>query len=181
MNAAVLDFVRRRLSAKEVAGKRVLEVGSMDVNGCPRAIVQTLGPSEYCGVDIQKGRNVDRVVDASALVAQFGPESFDVVISTEMVEHLVDWRGAFSQMKRVLRPQGTMIVTTRSPGFKYHPYPIDCWRYRPEDMKRIFGDMADVVIEADPEAPGIFVKATKPMKFVEIDLKGLELPPARPR
>lgn len=181
MNQAVLDFVRRRLSVAEVKGKKVLEVGSLDVNGSPRQIVQALEPAEYFGVDIQKGRNVDQVMDVSALVEKLGPDSWDVVISTEMVEHVRDWRTAFSQMKRVLRTDGIMLVTTRSAGFKYHPYPIDCWRYSVGDMQTIFADMRDVAIEPDPQAPGVFVKAVKPMKFVETNLAGINLPPAKPK
>ncbi len=156
MNQTVLDFIRRRLPADTVKGRRVLEVGSYDVNGSPRSVVGPLGPSGYVGVDIQAGPGVDMTCDATALEAAFGRDSFDLVISTEMVEHLEDWRGAVRQMKAVLKPGGRLLITTRSPGFPYHPHPVDCWRFTKEDFARIFGDMEIEEICDDPKEPGVF-------------------------
>ena len=90
MTPACLTFGRRALTAAEVAGARVLNVGAFDVNGSFRTLVDPLGPAEYIGVDIQPGPGVDQICDARALMATFGAESFDVVISTEMLEHVAD-------------------------------------------------------------------------------------------
>jgi SAM-dependent methyltransferase len=107
------------------------------------------------------------VLDARDLIAAFGREAFDLVISTEMVEHVRDWRAVVSNMKGVLRPGGHLLVTTRSAGFPYHGWPHDYWRYQTEDMHRIFADLEILVIEPDPKAPGIFVFARRPEDFSE--------------
>src|SRR2546427_686650 len=152
-NEACLEFGRRHLLPDEITGKKVLEVGSMDVNGSLRAIVQRMAPSAYVGVDIATGPGVDVVCRVSELVARFGEAAFDTVISTEMLEHVRDWRVAVSNMKRVLRVGGTIVITTRSPGFPYHGYPYDFWRYEPDDMRTIFADMRLDALASDPLAP----------------------------
>src|SRR5947209_15379867 len=142
-NDACLEFGRGYLRPEEIAGKKVLEVGSMDVNGSLRAIVQRTMPRIYLGVDIAAGPGVDVVCEVSKLVARFGEAAFDTVISTEMLEHVRDWRAAVSNMKRVLKPGGTILITTRSPGFPYHGYPYDFWRYEPDDIRTIFADRSE--------------------------------------
>ncbi len=169
-NQSGLDFGRRSLAKDEVADRLVLEVGAQDMNGSLRSIVTSLGPRRYVGVDVVPGRGVDEICDAARLLERFGPETFDVVISTEMIEHIRDWRRAIHNMKAVLKPGGALVLTTRSLGYPYHARP-DFWRYEPTDMKAIFGDMDIVSLESDPSAAGVFVKAVKTTPFVEIDLR----------
>lgn len=135
-NAWCVDFVRR-CSRFWPAGAHVLEVGSLNVNGSPRdAMPESIGP--YIGVDLHKGPGVDMVLDACKVNEFFGCEQFDVVISTEMLEHVRDWRPVIYNMLAAAKPNGFVCITTRSPGFEYHPYPLDCWRFTTEDMQRIF-------------------------------------------
>ena len=44
-NRACIDFGRSHLTTDHVAGRRVLEVGALDVNGSLRPVVQAMGPS----------------------------------------------------------------------------------------------------------------------------------------
>jgi len=168
-------FGLRAMRESEVVGKRVLEVGALDFNGGLRSVLVAYGPSEYIGVDLQAGPGVDVTCDVSKLVESFGEESFDIVVNTELLEHVEHWRSAISNLKRVLRPGGVMVTTTRSPGFKYHGYPYDFWRFRPEDMRHIFCDFEILDLIPDPDAPGIFLKARKPELFEENNLDDVEL------
>jgi len=133
------------------------------------------GVERYVGLDISKGPGVDVVGSADSMTNMFGEDSFDIVISTEVVEHIKDWRSAISNIKRVCKPGGTVLLTTRSKGYAYHGYPSDFWRYEPEDMEKIFSDFEILSLERDTEAPGVFIKARKPDKFVETDLSNFEL------
>jgi len=106
-NIAVIEFFIENIDVKEFKGKRVLEVGSKYVNGSVKPLIERFcHPGEYIGVDIERGKYVDIVLPAEKLVEYFGEESFDVVISTELIEHVKDWRITIENMKRVLRPDG---------------------------------------------------------------------------
>jgi 2-polyprenyl-3-methyl-5-hydroxy-6-metoxy-1,4-benzoquinol methylase len=81
------------------------------------------------------------VLPAERLVDYFGPESFDVVISTEVIEHVFDWRLIINNIiKSVLRRGGFIYLTTRSRDFPYHAHSHDHWRYETSDMVEIFRD-----------------------------------------
>jgi SAM-dependent methyltransferase len=170
-----IEFVRRSLCRAEVEGQSVIEVGSYDVNGSVRPDVEALHPRLYLGVDISPGPRVDELCSVYELEQRYGRDSFDVVISTEMVEHVRDWRAAVNNLKHILRPEGTLVVTTRSLGFPLHGWPKDYWRYETADFAVIFDDFEDVVVESDPEMPGVFVKATKPARFTARDLSDIAL------
>ena len=92
-------------------------------------------------------------------MAQLGPRAFDVVISTEMLEHIPDWRAAVTNLKGVCRLGGLILITTRAPGFPLHGAPHDYWRYTVDDIREIFSDMTIVAIESDPQFPGVFMLA----------------------
>jgi len=63
-------------------------------------------------VNIEPGRYVDAVVSAEELVEHFSTESFDVIIATELLEHVKDWRLVINNMKQVLKPGGYIYITT---------------------------------------------------------------------
>ena len=167
MHDSVLAWVGQTLQRDDIAGRRVLEVGSYDVNGSVRPTVEALEPLGYLGVDQSAGPGVDLCVEATDLSAEGGADAFDVVISTEMMEHVVDWRPIITQMVEVLAPGGLLLITTRGPGFPYHPYPIDTWRYTIDAMQALLLACGLILREvvSDAQAPGVFARATKPMDW----------------
>jgi SAM-dependent methyltransferase len=160
-NEAAIEFAHRFIAARDVHGRSVLEVGSYDTTGSVRPFVSALGPASYLGVDIVPGPRVDTLCDVHDLEERFGREAFDVVIATELVEHVRDWRSAWSNLKTVLRVGGLLVVTTRSLGFPFHFGPFDYWRYELDDIRMITADMELIALESDPIAPGVFVAARK--------------------
>ena len=163
MHSSVMAWAREALTRDDVAGARVLEVGSRSVNGSVWPVIRVLGPASYVGVDKIPGRGVNRVVDVADLVDRFGVEAFDLVVSTEMLEHVEDWRVAVRQMAAVTRLGGLVVITTRSEGFPYHEHPVDRWRFSVEQMARIVDAVGCAVVDLcpDPEYPGVFVKARR--------------------
>lgn len=174
-NQACLDFGKNHLKEPEICGKRIIEVGSLDVNGSLRHRVTSLRPDSYLGVDIKSGPGVDETCHAEELLLHYGYEAFDVLISTELLEHVRNWRSAISNMKRTLKPCGILLITTRSKGAEYHGFPYDFWRFELEDMKKIFADFDIKVLIKDPSGPGVLMKAIKREPFVEVDCSKIAL------
>jgi SAM-dependent methyltransferase len=168
-------FSAINLTADDIEGQRVLEVGSRDVNGSLRPLVEHLKPSEYIGTDLRGGPNVDLVCCAEDLLSVFAEEDFGVVISTEVIEHVKDWRKFVSVLKRICKPGGIILLTTRSFGFPYHRGPVDYWRFELEDIANIFSDCEVLKLEPDSGKPGVFAKLKKPEDFIENDLADYEL------
>jgi SAM-dependent methyltransferase len=176
-NVSVMDFFVRHCVADEFRNKKVLEVGSKCVNGSVRSFIERyLSPGEYLGTDIELGKHVDCIVPAEKLAEVFGPDSFDVVISTEVLEHIKDWRTVVDNIKTIVKPGGYVYLTTCSYGFPYHGYPYDFWRYEPLDLRAMMGDFETVASEKDPAYPGVFIKARKPESYVpSVDLSEIAL------
>lgn len=175
-NTSVIEFFVDSCRLEEFRGKRVLEVGSKYVNGSVRPLIEKfLSPGDYVGVDIEPGKYVDVVLSAEKLLEHFSEESFDVVISTELLEHVRNWRLVIDNMKKILNPNGYIYITSRSYGFHYHSYPYDFWRYELDDMRIIFSDFRIECLKRDCEAPGVFLKAIKPPKWIPNDLSNIAL------
>lgn len=172
---SILVFGARVIAPSHVAGLRVLEIGSFDVNGSLRPHVMTLRPASYLGTDMRPGPKVDRVIDASLpdFPAQVGAP-YGLVVSTEMLEHARDWRAAVRNFKACVAPGGHLLVTTRSRGFQLHEYPSDYWRFELDDMRAIFADFEILTLVTDPEAPGLHFYARK-TDAPEVDLFGIAL------
>jgi SAM-dependent methyltransferase len=177
-NTAIVEFVTRVLPAARVAGHRILEVGSRDTHqGLPtlRNVLAPLGPATYLGVDFVGGQNVDEVCRAEELRQRFGEEAFDVLISTEMLEHVQNWREVVDNFKHVVKAGGHLVITTRSHGFALHAYPYDFWRWEVGDMRRVFRDFEIIAIEQDPVAPGVFLLARRPVDWQPLDASDIAL------
>ena len=173
-NAYGITFAALNIRKEEIKDKKVIEVGSRNVNGSVRPLFESYMPKQYIGVDFSMGPSVDIVCNAEKLSDIFEPNSFDVVISTEMLEHVRNWKKVVSNFKRLVAPGGLLYISSRSRGFPYHAYPYDFWRYETEDISEIFSDCVIDKMEKDPEF-GFFAKIRKPNNFKEKDLSSYKL------
>ena len=83
-------------------GLKVLEIGSRAVSS-DSLWRSALPEVDYTGFDIQHGRNVDVIGDAHELSTYFEPNTFDVVMSFAVFEHLaVPWIVA-EEISKVLK------------------------------------------------------------------------------
>ena len=101
MNKQILDFFKSNLTLDEVNGKNIIELGSRYINGSVRPDIEIKKPASYIGVDIEKGRYVDIVCPINELLTRYTPASFDIVISTELLEHVVDFRETINIIKLI--------------------------------------------------------------------------------
>lgn len=113
-----LAFVLERLSGRE----RVLDVGCGE--GHFSAAIAAAG-ARVLGIDVaeeplRRGRARHPGVDLRRVPAvgawPLEDASFDLVWAGEVLEHVADTAGWFSQMRRVLRPGGRLLISTPDHG-----------------------------------------------------------------
>ncbi len=118
----------------------VLEVGGFTLSKC--AIASFPSPRfRYQACDLSAGEIPDTVVsDITNCKDTIADESFDVVLSCDVFEHIDRPWLAASEIGRILRPGG--IVLTRTVwAWRNHPCPIDFWRFSPECLDFLFSPL----------------------------------------
>lgn len=130
--AAMADFVASHLDDRRGQPLRILDVGSMDVNGSYRTFFDAPAWT-YTGLDLADGAGVDMVLTQPYAWGSLPSGSFDVVVSGQAFEHFgVPWVSIL-EVARVVRPGGLVCLIVPSGGYE-HRYPLDCWRFYPDGI-----------------------------------------------
>lgn len=95
--------------------KKILDIGSLDINGSNKYLFEDC---KYVGLDVIPGKNVDVVSIAHEYNAK--KESFDVVMSTNQLEHDIYYEKTLKKMVYLLKPGGLMFFTVPSGGWPEH-------------------------------------------------------------
>jgi SAM-dependent methyltransferase len=122
MHESVMEYVGAAVERYGLEDAHVLELGSLDVNGS----VRKLFSGQYVGIDHKDGKGVDHVMSSHAI--GFPDGTFDVVVSTSMLEHDPAFWRTLPEVARVLRSGGYFILTTVNNHFPEHDRP-DYWRF----------------------------------------------------
>lgn len=157
MNGNVELFLKKCARAIP-ADALVLDVGSYNVNGAVRDYLPVT-----IGVDARDGPGVDAVVDACDLIGRFDSDAFDVVVSTDALEHMEDWFNALVNMWGVLRDGGLLILTMAAAKKGRHNHPNDFWRWSDEEFYQVFGENEILAKFAGGPSIGAMVRKTAPL------------------
>lgn len=158
----------RMLPEGAVERKHVLEVGAYDVNGSCRPLIMQRLPASYVGTDMQSGPGVDIVCDGENLPTVMGVLSKDLVVCTEVLEHVENWFDFLKSVWSVIKPGGVLLLTTRSPGFPLHNHPADHWRFTLPQMLQVFQSQEILTVTKDPTSDpgvGVIIRKTDPDLF----------------
>lgn len=150
-------------------GVRVLDCGSLDVNG---SLKELFTKSKYTGIDIVDGKNVDVVCKAH----EYKDKPFEVVVSAEMLEHDEFYRESLQNMYKLLESGGLLVISAAGKGRPPHGTSTtgrgDIWGtsedyYRnivTQDFKDIYDlerDFSDFQIEYEPNHKDIYFYGIK--------------------
>lgn len=69
----------------------------------------------------------------------FAKNTFDFVVSDQVLEHLENPKKAISESYRVLKRGGIAVHTTCFMNY-FHPSPIDFWRFSPDSLRYLCKD-----------------------------------------
>lgn len=114
-------FVRYKFASSFVDGKKILDLGCGTGYGS-NFLITKFKPREICAVDISveaiKYAKDKFIADnlnftiASAEKIPFGNQEFDIVICYELIEHVNDYFNVFNEIRRVLKNDGILIIST---------------------------------------------------------------------
>jgi SAM-dependent methyltransferase len=102
-------------------------------------------------MDIRLGAGVHLLSDAHALA--LADASFDVVVCTEVLEHLREPQRAIDEMYRVLKPGGTLLLTTRF-LFPIHDAPHDYFRFTKYGLQYLLRRFEDLDVKEETTTVG---------------------------
>jgi len=140
---------------------RILDVGSMDINGSYRGLFSD-PPWFYQGADTGPGKNVDIVLPDPYSWRGISSGSVDVVISGQVFEHVEYFWMTILEMERVLKPGGWICLVAPSGG-PAHRYPVDCWRFLPDGFTALarFAGLETVEIYLTSEKIGKYEDSSR--------------------
>jgi SAM-dependent methyltransferase len=115
--------------------KRVLDVGSGDINGNNRFLFENC---EYDGNDVIQANNVTIVSKTKDL--PFTDDAFDTIVSTECFEHDPEYKESLTKIYKMLKPDGLFFFTCASTGRVEH----GTRRVSPQDSYGTIGNLPDM-------------------------------------
>jgi SAM-dependent methyltransferase len=130
--AAELEKAVRDLAVPAApAGSRVLDYGCAE-----RPYRHLFGTGvDYTGADLDGNAAADLQLNDDGTVPLAGAQ-FDLILSTQVLEHVADPNLYVSECHRLLKPGGALVVTTHG-IMHYHPDPEDYWRWTSAGLKSL--------------------------------------------
>ena len=116
-------------------GKKVLDVGSGDINGNNRFLFQSC---DYDGNDVIEAKNVTIVSKTKDL--PFMDNTLDTIISTECFEHDPEYKASFLKIYDMLKPDGLFCFSCASTHRPEH----GTRRTSPADSYGTIGNLSDM-------------------------------------
>ena len=148
-NARINGHLRRHLERAGIHGGRVLEIGARDH---PRTHMFSAPDWHYSVMDIEEvgviPEGLNLVIADITSCPEIPSGSFDAIVSVDVFEHVNrPWLPA-AEISRLLRPGGLSYTSTLFP-WRYHPVPIDYWRFTPACLEFLFDDLITVEAHFD--------------------------------
>jgi len=132
----------------------ILEVGSYQLPGQePWSDLRKLVPGkQYIGIDARSGPGVDLVENVEELPRP--DASVGTALALNVFEHCPRFWKGFDELKRVLRPDGLLVVSCPF-YFHIHNHPQDYWRFTPQAFEFLLQEFPQTIIgyQGTPKRP----------------------------
>jgi len=124
------------------AGTLVVDFGCGDM---PYRPLFVRNRARYVGVDLPENTSADLHASLGDILP-FADEIADVVLSTQVLEHVPEPHAYLKEALRILRPGGLVILSTHG-NWMYHPHPNDFWRWTGPGLRKIIADAGFQLVE----------------------------------
>lgn len=126
--------------------------------------------AKYIGVDLDDNP-LAQIHDSKDLRMTLVNSTADVVLSTQVLEHVDDPRVYLLECRRVLKPGALLILSTHG-HWMYHPDPVDYWGWTKAGLRKLLCEAGFQVSEIH----GIMGLAATGIQFVQDDLAPIPMP-----
>jgi SAM-dependent methyltransferase len=144
LSAKLTRVTLDRFIERHASGGLTLDVGSQNgpyAGHFPRRVA----------LDLRRGAGVQIVGDAQALGIR--DASFEVVLCTEVLEHVPEPQRMIDELFRVLEPGGRLLLTTRF-LFPIHDAPYDYFRFTKYGLRHLLRRFEIVELEEETDSVG---------------------------
>lgn len=123
--------------------KRLKKGIVLDVGSKHSPYMDKIPYTKYLRLDINKNSKPDICCDLHNI--KWKSNYFDVIVATEVLEHLYDPKKAINEIYRVLKKGGICIMSTRF-IYPYHQDPSDYYRYTWDSLNHLFKNFSKTEI-----------------------------------
>lgn len=141
-----LNRITAHLIEKHVAGRSIHTLADLGCGELPYQHILRDHCSEYLAIDIPGNPRANRTVDLATNRCNVDSGSCDIVWSVQVLEHVADYNMYLTEARRIMSDDGLIIASTHG-QWKYHPDPIDYWRWTSEGLKRTFENNGFEIVE----------------------------------
>jgi SAM-dependent methyltransferase len=113
--------------AKYVAGRGLSTLVDLGCGSMPYKRLFQGHIKEYLGLDLRPSSTVQQYADCCDGVP-IPDDHADIVLSTQVLEHVKDPGAYLADARRILKPGGTLLLTTHG-VWRFHPDPTDYRRW----------------------------------------------------
>lgn len=93
---------------------------------------------KYIGIDLPENTSADIHISPEGRI-QLADNSLDVVLSTQVLEHVVNPTAYLLEAQRVLKKDGQLILSTHG-YWMFHPDPTDFWRWTSTGLQKVVSE-----------------------------------------
>lgn len=126
----VINFLNDSLKRYDKEGL-LLKIGPQNYGGAKnfkKITVQTL--------DIEKNANTTYIGDISKQNEFLKDNSFDIIVCTEVLEHVLNPFDAINEIYRILKKKGILLMSVPF-NFRIHGPLPDCWRFTEYGLREL--------------------------------------------
>src|SRR4030095_12651639 len=126
----MIGVVKQRLD-----GRKDLVIVDFGCGDMPYRSIFERNSGRYIGIDFPDNKAAD-LHASPAGIAPMPDCAADVVLSTQVLEHVPDPQAYLLECRRILKPGGLLILSTHG-YWMYHPHPTDLWRWTGSGLRSL--------------------------------------------
>jgi SAM-dependent methyltransferase len=142
MNNNNLEVFKRNGLPLIKAGDKVLELGPdwLIPGGMCQPLLLRRGAVYHFADLVNRDSSRPECILMNGAYEILAPDnSFDVVFSLSVAEHVRKLWTWITELRRITKPGG-LVICVNPVSWPYHESPFDCWRIMPEGWKALFED-----------------------------------------